>query len=800
MSPDGAIFGHDQACVCYHCGESLVQTAETIVIDGQLRQVCCSGCAAAAQWINAAGLADYYRLRTADGARVGTQAIDYSAWDRPDVQHGHVQANGDQQQISIVVDGMHCAACAWLINQALQKENGVTEVNANSITGRVLISWLASQTRLSTILQRLASLGYHAHLASGRAIEEQRRKERNQLLLRLGVAGLGAMQAMMFAEALYLDSARSMPIATRDFFRWITFLVSTPVVFYSGWPFLQGFWRELNQRQCGMNTLIASGVLLAYGASLVETLRGGPDVWFDAAVMFVLFLLITRFFETMTRQHANAQLDALARAQPALAWRSRDGVREQVPIIELHQGDRLHISIGEAVPADGKLIGEAASFDESLLTGESAPVIKHDGDHVYAGSICRQSAASIIVNETGAGTWLSQLQRLVERAQLQRPRLAQIADTIAARFVVSLILIAAIVFVSWWQIDPDRAFAITLSVIVVSCPCALALAIPTALATAHAKLSKHGVTVVGDAALETLAKIDTVIFDKTGTLTSGRPQLVTIDTFAEEDSDEVLAIAGALERDSGHRLAAAFSSDAPLAAESVKASPGLGVEGYIGNHLYRLGRADFASCGIDDGAIWLTRDGFALARFVVDDAIRADAKIALADLQQLGLKIELLSGDNQDNVQALAEQLMIKNATARCSPEDKLQRARELQEQSRVVAMVGDGINDAAVLAGANVSIAMGSGAGLAQRHADLIIHADALLRIPQAIALARRSRSIIYQNLFWAIAYNLIAIPLAALGYVTPGLAALGMALSSLLVTANALRLTRDITTAKDI
>lgn len=776
---------------CFHCGEPLRSPAERVLVDGVMQPVCCTGCGAAAAWIRDAGLGDYYRLRVAQGARVDPAAVDYAVWDRDDVQAGHAVPVEGGREITVVVEGMRCAACAWLIDRALSRTDGVLATGANAVTGRVRIAWDPQRQQLSQLLSQLASLGYRPHLAGGEAGERERRRRRNRMIARLGVAALGTVQAMMYSEALYLDTAREMSVPTRDFFRWITFLVSTPVVFYSGWPFLAGLARELRARTPGMDTLVGGSVLLAYGASLFETLRGGPVVWFDAAVMFVFFLLIARYLEERARQHAGAVLDTLARARPSLAWRELDGVREQVPLHELQPGDVLVLAAGEAVAADGELLDDAA-FDESLLTGESVPVAKPAGAVAYAGSICRETAARLRVQRTGTDTRLSQLARLVEHAQGQRPRIARIADQVASRFVWGLLLVAAAVALAWWRIDPARAFEVTLALLVVSCPCALSLAVPAALASAHGALARRGVLVLGEDALEKLATVDTVVLDKTGTLTRGEPHLAMLEVYGDQDADEVLAIAAALERDSGHPLARAFAGEAPLAAERVRAVPGMGVEGDIGGRHYRLGRADFVGGGHDEGAVLLGSEGFVLARFELEDAARPEAAGAIAALRERGLALEVLSGDGIEAVDELCDSLGIDRHAARQSPEDKLERIQALQAKGHRVLMIGDGLNDAPVLGGADVSIALARGADLAQRAADLVVTADSLARVPEALDLARRCRRVVRQNLAWALAYNLVALPFAALGWIGPGLAALGMAGSSLLVTGNALRLGR--------
>jgi Cu2+-exporting ATPase len=406
-----------------------------------------------------------------------------------------------------------------------------------------------------------AALGYRPYLATGAARERARRSERNRWLLRLGIAGLGAMQAMMFAEALFFGDAppARCRVPMRDFLRWITFLVATPVVFYAGWPFLSGALRELRERRAGMDTLVAASTLLAYGASVVETLRGGPHVWYDAAVMFVFLLLAARMLEQRVRNVASAQVDAIARARPTFAIRERaDGSRECVRVGALAAGDVVCVAAGEAVPLDGTLVGDDTSFEESLLTGESQPVRKMAGASVFAGTVCREQPARVLATVVGHGTRLSQLAALVERAQAHRPPLAQLADRIAGWFVLGLAIVAVCVFLAWRVHDPARAFEVTLALLVISCPCALSLSVPAALAAANGALARMGVLPVRADALDRLARATDVVFDKTGTLSAGVPALREVMACDGFDQARALRIACALERDSRHPLAAAF--------------------------------------------------------------------------------------------------------------------------------------------------------------------------------------------------------------------------------------------------
>jgi Cu2+-exporting ATPase len=762
---------------CAHCGEAFIGEGE----------YCCGGCSAAADWIRSAGLADYYRLRSETGNRVPPGAVDLRAWDREEVQRQHARIEGGEREIRLAVEGMRCAACAWLIDRALATQPGVVEARANAASGRLRLRWRDADTKLSTLLERLHALGYRAYLGGDEARAQARREERNGMLLRLGVAALVGMQAMMFAEVNWLDAGGTMPEATRELFRWLTLLLCTPVVFWCGQPILAGMRRELALASPGMDTLAGSSILLAYGASVVETLRGGPQVWFDAAAMFVLFLLLARVLERYARDRAGERLELLARAQPELAWRRRDGALEQVPVLELQVGDELQVPADANVPADGVLLDDAGDFDEALLSGESAPVHKTRGDAVLAGSRACLSGARLRVGAVGADTRLAQLQALAQDAQERRPALARAADRAARAFVLLMFGAAVATFFWWLPLGAGHAFPIALAVLVAACPCALALAVPATLSAAADAMARRGVLALGADAIERLAKVDTVLFDKTGTLTESAPRLRALQAFVPDE--DVLALAAGLELDSRHPLARAFAAGAPIEVNARVLHPGRGVEGYRAGARLRLGRADFAAGRVDDDALWLGRNGEALARFEIEHELRADAGEAVSRLRALGLHVQVASGDAADAVARACTQLGIDDWESRLLPPDKLALLRGLQSSDRRVLAVGDGLNDAPLLAGADVAAAIGGGSALAKRSADLLLCGERLAPLADAVALARRARRIMLQNLAWAALYNCVAIALAASGLVAPGWAALGMAGSSLGVTLNALR-----------
>ena len=781
---------------CTHCGEAARQAGITITEQGKTQHFCCEGCLAAYQWIRNAGLHDYYRLRTESAGRVSSENDDFSVWDREETlaQHAHSIENG--KEITLLTDGMRCAACAWLIDKALTTQHGVHYVSANAVTGRIQLGWNPEQTPLSTLLQRLQALGYRPWLATGSEKENAQRKQYHQLLIRVGVAGLGAMQAMMFSEAFTFSGLDTMPMETRTMLRWVTCLLSAPVVFYAGWPFIAGMLREIRGRQLGMDTLIASSTLLAYFASLYETLRVGAHVWYDAAVMFVFLLLVARLLEQRARSVASAQVDALARAKPAFAYtQDKQGQLHAVAIHDLKINDDVYVPVGEPVPADGVLIDAEAYLEEALLTGEAKPVAKQRGDVLYAGSLCREQPLRMQVMHTGADTRLSQLTRLVERAQAYRPAIAQRANRLASYFVVSLFVAAVLIYLGWRWYEPARAFEVVLSFLVISCPCALSLSIPTALATANSALARMGALLLKPEAFKQLTHMTDIVFDKTGTLSDGKPVIAHVDVLAECDQDAVLCIAAAMEQASHHPLAHAFAEySSAIAMDDVSVIAGKGIEAYAQGKRYRLGMALWAGAETDDGAIWLTRNAVPIARFVIREQQRDGAAQLIDALRAHGLTVHLSSGDGQQSVHAFAQAMGIEHVHARQTPEQKLELVRSLQQQGKIVAMVGDGINDAPVLAAADTAIVMGEGASLAQSTGDIVLSTSRLSSIPALFALAHKTRKIIRENLAWATAYNLIALPLAAFGLVTPWIAAVGMAVSSLIVTVNALRLLKGV------
>ncbi len=783
---------------CYHCGEHLLERGtEHARIAGVDRGFCCTGCVAAAQWLHDGGLGDFYRLRSVNSARV-VEVDDYTAWDSPAFHRlyvrGHITADDSTalSQIDVSLDGLRCAACAWLIPKVGEAMAGVRSIALNVATGRARLVWDQRQVPLSAIVSRLAQLGYRARVAEQGS--DRQRKERRSALKRIALAGIAAMQAMMMSEALYFGGSE-LDLGTRDFLRWMTMILATPVVLWSAAPFFRGALLEMKFRRWGMDTLVALSVGLAYSVSVVETLRGGPQVYFDAAVMFVFFLLVARYVESMTRERARAAITR-AQAQPVTVRKLTPTGLVEVGLLELAIGDRVQVQAGHNVPVDGCLESDFAELDESLLNGEPSAQRRVHGDRVLAGSIVLGAPLILRVEALGAATWLAQLCTLVDQAQHSRPILQQRAQAWARIFVIAMMALALVAAMIWSQIDITRAVPVALAVLAAACPCAFALAVPAAQAAAQAELARCGILVVSADALERAAQIDRVAFDKTGTLSHGRPSIESVERLdASMSEDDVLALAAALERGHRHPIAHAFvGHDRGHRVTAAGVVAGDGVTGEIDGVGYRLGRHQFAdpNAAVDDGRVWLSRPPLVLAAFCLNDALRDEAAGCVAQLHGSGIDSLVLSGDASHTVRTIADALGVRRARGDLRPEQKLSLLQAEQRAGHRVAMIGDGINDAPVLAAADLAIAMGEGAALAQRSADLILLRPSLLLLPHALAVARRTQRVIRQNLTWSVGYHMVMLPAALLGIMPPWAAAVGMSLSSLLVTLNAARLLR--------
>ena len=801
----------DQPLACYHCGLP-VPAGSSFHADilGEARELCCHGCQSVAEAISANGLEDYYRYRT-ELPRTAEELVpeelrELDLYDHPEVQKRFVHAEGEyQRQASLILEGITCAACIWLNERHLKQLDGVQQVSVNYASHRARVSWDDSRIKLSAILAEIRRLGYQAHPFDAQAQEDLRQQRRKADIRRIAVAGISAGQVMMLAVALYAGAAQGMEYGTAQLLRWFSLLLTAPALLYSALPFYHSAWRALRLGQANMDTPITLGLVAGFAGSVWATVQGQGEVYYDTITMLVFFLLATRFLERGAREKSVEAAENLLRLVPAMATRlTMDQQHQLVPVHELQQGDLLLIKPGETIAADGLVEQGESSADESLLTGESRPLAKAPGSRVYAGSINYESPLQVRVSEVGEDTVLAGIARLLDRAQAQKPRLAQVADRLASGFTWALLLLVAMVGLYWWHSDAPRAFEIMLAVLVVSCPCALSLAAPAAFAAAGSHLVARGVLLTRGHALETLARVSHCVFDKTGTLTQGRPALLQILPQGALDAQQCLRLAAALEQASEHPLAQSFLQAAgrePLpVVEARENVPGKGVRGTIAGQRLTLGSAalsprlgcDLAVKELPPGAsvVWLGDERQVLAAFVLADALRPQAREMVSALRARGLRVSIFSGDHPAAVEHYAAELGVDGWRSGLSPEQKLGALRELQQQGEIVAMVGDGINDAPVLASAQVSIAMGSGTQMARTTGDVVLLSESLLEIDHLLATSRFGMNVIRQNFGWALGYNLLVLPFAASGHISPWLAAIGMSVSSLVVVLNALRL----------
>ncbi len=804
---------------CFHCGLDCSETQTySVTVHGESRDMCCPGCAAVAQAIVDNGLDDYYKYRTeksitADNL-VPEELEQLELYNNTNLQKQFVHSSSSHPEIktaSLILEGIVCAACVWLNEQHVSQLKGVQSFSINYSTQRARISWDESQIQLSDILKSISDIGYRAHPFDPGRQEEIQKKERQRALIRLAVAGLGAMQVMMLAIALYAGDYSGISAEMKVYFRWVSALIATPVVFYSAQTFFKGAWSDLQRKQLGMDVPVALAISGAYAASVWATATNSGEVYFDSVTMFTFFLLVGRFLELRARQRSGEVADALIKLLPVMASRFVDGKYEQVLVNELKVGDHLRVKPGETIPADAIIIEGQSSIDESLVTGESHPLRRVENDKVIGGTVNIESPVILQVTHIGEDSVLAGIQRLLDRAQTEKPHIALVADKVASVFVVVILLLALAVGLVWWEIDSTRAFWIVLSMLVVTCPCALSLATPAAMTAATGALTRLGVLITRAHALETLAKVDTFVFDKTGTVTEGELALQQTKLLGSLSVDDCQQLAFSLEQASEHPVAKAFQhlSFELLSCNNVTAEVGQGVEAVMNNRRYRIGKRGWVAelAGADENdiqdniqsvqqdneiksQIYLASDHEWLAIFTLEDKLRDDAQAMVSQLCELNIDSILLSGDQTNVVDNTAAALKIKTRYAEQSPDDKLKVIKSLQQQGHVVAMVGDGVNDAPVLAAAQVSVAMGSGTELAQASSDMVLLSENLNHLPQSIVHARKTIIIVKQNLGWALLYNLTALPLAALGYIAPWLAAIGMSASSLIVVLNALRL----------
>ena len=800
--------------------------------------MCCIGCQAVSQTIVDNGLTQYYSVRTEPAQRAQSlvpeqlqknKLLDETVFQSEFVFQSDSQ-DKDSKEAILSVDGMSCAACAWLIEMQLDKLQGLISITVNATTQRATIKWQDSAIKLSAILVAIENIGYQALPFKANDVELNNKKQSKAFIKRLGISGILMMQIMMIAVGLYFGAFTDMNEHNKVYLRWVSFILATPIICYGALPFYSGAITAIKSKRLSMDVPVSIAIILAFTASAWATITQQGEVYFESVSMFTFLLLIGKFLEFRARSRA-AQVSAnLLKLMPMTATKviavndNADAQSKALLNKETHtkevlvaaklliKGDTVIIKPGEVVPADGVITSGTSQLNEAMLSGEQLPISKTINDSVFAGTINGDGNITVQVKQATGQSFLSQLIRLSEQSQAHKPKIAKLSDKIAQYFVALILLTSIATAIYWQQHLPEEAFWITLSVLVATCPCALSLATPTGLTCATTRLNRAGIMIKGGHVMETMPKISCFAFDKTGTLTTGEftiDKLELIDNSSKDtdqkySQEQVLAIAAALEAHSEHPIAKPFAEhrNYNLRAQEVKVHSGQGVSGTIDNVNYAIGKFSWLQKSVQldsdqaeslkGSSCILVANKQIIAAFYLVDQIREQAFELIANLNKQH-KTLLLSGDSQLACDNIAQKLPINTVLGGLSAQDKMQQIKHAQTQGFKVAMTGDGVNDSPVFGAAHVSIAMGCGADITKSGADVILLNNKLSSINILIKVSHRTRRIIFQNYLWAFGYNAIVLPLAVSGYITPYMAVIGMSASSILVITNSLRLLKD-------
>ncbi len=796
---------------CFHCGlENSFRKKYPVKVNGRTEYMCCPGCQAVCESIISLGLTDYYQFREnlpeTSPRDMETELEELNFYDHEKVQKKYVTLDEDNlQHIDLMVNGIVCAACTWLIESRLSKLNGISKITVNQSTSRATLSWDPEFISLSSILKAINQLGYEAYPYDKKIHEQHLIDEKKRSLQRLAVAGLGMMQVMMLSLGFYMDPNQEMSESTSVLLRWVSLLVSTPVVFYAGSPFYLSAFKSIRNFTVNMDVPVTLAISSAWVASAWSTIAGHGEIYFDSVSMFIFFLLTGRYLQMISIHRSWRVFEERLKSKPETAIRLIEGEQERILLDDVLPGYILLVKPGQQIPCDGVIETGETTIDESILTGESLPLLQKVGDKVASGSINTGNVITVKVTNSAENSTLTGIINLLQKAQQTKPKVQLLADKVASYFVVMVLLLAFSTGVFWYWHDSSQLFNAVLAVLVVTCPCALSLATPVAITAGLGKLTEQALLINRTAALLNLSELTDVIFDKTGTLTTNRFSVASIDNFSEKSDDEILQIIAMLESHSDHPIASAFSDiENNFATKVIDVSilPASGIEAKINEERWEFGNASMLGklkCPIELPAIlagqlmlFLIKSNQCQALIVLETEIRDTAKVTIEQLKAKGLNLHLLSGDQEANVKQIANELGFDGYLSEQSPEQKLSYIQKLQKSGSKAAMVGDGINDSPAMAASLVSVAMAKSTDITKVSADIIMLSDDLNLINDSIDTSKAVRGVIKQNLMWALSYNLFGLPLAMSGILTPWLAALGMSVSSLVVVLNALRLSR--------
>jgi Cu2+-exporting ATPase len=808
---------HQSLRDCFHCGLPIPADVHfKSELEQREREFCCFGCQSVCNAIYESGLQGYYQ-RTPEGVLLGPPPEppkDIEIYDFDEVQQEFTTCSGDVRDIHLLVEGIHCAACVWLIERGLNRVSGVQAAEVNLAGKRLHLRWDNSKSKLSDLIRALARIGYSAVPYDPESAEGSIKKTNRAMLFRLFFAGFAAMNMMWIAIALYSGANQD---EFRSFFHWMGLLLATPTLLYSGYPFFRGAIGGLRAGHLTMDMPIAVGLSVTYAYSLYVTLTNNQhgEVYFDTVTNLTFIILIGRYLEGMFRHQAVSATKRLMELQPRVALVMRDGIEQMTPIRGVKLGDQVLIKPGYTVPVDGVVLEGHSAVDESMLSGESLPVTKHVGASVSAGTVNTSGALLVEVRTQVQDTTLSKIIKLVEEAQSSKAPIQRLADTIVPWFVLVTMVCAVTTFFIWNAHDFEIALMAATSVLIITCPCALGMATPMSIAVASGLGAKHGILVKNGLVLETLSKVTHFVFDKTGTLTQGMMSVAQVRATADVNIEEIMRHAAAAERLSEHGVALAITRYAEeqqylyrdVEVKDFHATAGLGIEAQVGGVRILLGSANWLTqCGIElDAAlqaqahsleaeamscVFVAHGNKHVAIIALADRLRGDAQQLVDELRASGIKMTLLSGDRRPVAEAISRQLGGMEVIAEVLPQDKDRVIQQLQQDGAIVAMVGDGVNDAPALIRANVGIALGSGTDVSVESADIVLMHNELNKVLQATQLSRRTLRTIKQNIGLSFVYNIIMVPLAMMAKVTPLAAAITMPISSLIVIGNAARI----------
>jgi Cu2+-exporting ATPase len=810
---------------CFHCNEVVpLGIVLCVTINQKEQPMCCIGCQAVAQTIVDNDLTQYYQVRT-EPAQKGSDLIPEQLksaqqkknelLDEDVLQNEFIYQDNNAKEAILSVEGISCAACAWLIEMQLSKLKGIVQINVNATTQRATIKWQDGEVKLSEILTAIEHIGYQALPFKANEVEQRNKIIGKTFIKRLGISGILMMQIMMIAVGLYFGAFSDMAEHNTVYLRWVSFILAIPIVSYGAFPFYVGAIKALKIKRLSMDVPVSIAIILAFSASAWATVTEQGEVYFESVSMFTFLLLIGKFLEFRARSHA-AQVSAnLLKLMPMTATKisntelplpNNKALKEELVAAKLLvKNDLVLIKPGETIPADGVIVNGNSQINEAMLSGEQLPLNKTINDNVFAGTINGDGNLTVKVKQSSNKSFLSQLIRLSEQSQAHKPKLARFSDKVAQYFVAVILITAVGTAIYWQQHLPEEAFWITLSVLVATCPCALSLATPTALTCATTRLNRDGIMIKSAHVMETIPKIDTFAFDKTGTLTTGDFAIDKVDVLSMDQTynkTKLLALAAALESHSEHPLAKPFNQyrNFTMNATNVVVHSGKGVSGLIGNEQFHIGKPSWLLAHFTDAqaklepllnaSCVLVYENTLIGAFYLVDKTRHDAQALIAHLN-VNNQTLMLSGDSQNACEKVAKSIAIPNCYGGLSATDKMSILKKLQkEHNATVAMIGDGVNDSPVFGAAHVSMAMGCGTDIAKSGADVILLNNQLSSISTLNKVAIKTRRIIYQNYLWAFGYNAIVLPLAVIGFITPYMAVIGMSASSILVITNSLRL----------